>query len=254
MAMAKENPFIIYPAIDIRGGKCVRLFQGDYAQETVYGDRPSEMAERFEQAGAAYLHVVDLDGAKAGQPTNLEAIEAIAKAVSMPIQVGGGIRSAAHIEQLLALGVSRVILGTAAIEDRAFVEQALQNYGGQIAIGIDARNGFVATRGWLETSEVRAEELAKALADKGAKTFIFTDISRDGTMTGPNTDAIVALARACGQTVIASGGVSQFSDLEQLAEHRSEGVGGAIVGKAIYTGAIDLKEALQRLTAASKEA
>jgi phosphoribosylformimino-5-aminoimidazole carboxamide ribotide isomerase len=244
-----NNEFVIYPAIDIRGGKCVRLFQGDYNQETVYGDRPAEMGERFEREGATWLHVVDLDGAKAGQPTNLAAIEGIIQAVKMPVQVGGGLRKLEHVEQLLALGVSRVILGTAAIEDRAFVESALQRYGGKIAIGIDARDGYVATRGWLETSEVRADALAQTLAAAGAQTFIFTDIARDGTMSGPNTKAIVDLARACGRHVIASGGVSQFSDLQQLATHASDGVCGAIVGKALYTGAIDLSDALERLHA-----
>jgi phosphoribosylformimino-5-aminoimidazole carboxamide ribotide isomerase len=245
--MTAVSKFIIYPAIDIRGGKCVRLFQGDYNQETVYGDRPAEMAARFEQAGAEWLHVVDLDGAKEGRPVNLDAIEAIVREVSMPVQVGGGLRSIADVERLLGLGVKRVILGTAAIEDRAFVEQALARYGESIAIGIDARGGYVATRGWLETSEVRADELAKALADAGAQTFIFTDISRDGTMAGPNVEAIVALARACGRSVIASGGISSYADLERLAERSGEGVSGAITGKALYTGAIDLAQALERL-------
>ena len=249
-----DKPFVLYPAVDIRGGKCVRLFQGDYNQETVYGDSPAEMAERFARAGAACLHVVDLDGAKAGKPVNTEAIGAIVKAVDLSIQVGGGIRSMEHVEQLLALGVSRVILGTAAIEDRDFVERALKEHGGRIAVGIDARHGHVATRGWLETSQVRAEELAKELADLGAETFIFTDISRDGTLTGPNTEAVVALAKACGRTVIASGGVSRLADLEELAKYRGDGVGGAIVGKALYTGAVDLREALRRLESMTKGA
>lgn len=241
------STFIIYPAIDIRGGKCVRLLQGDYDQETVYGDRPAEMAVRFEQAGAGWLHVVDLDGAKEGRPVNLDAIEAIVREVRMPVQVGGGLRTIEDVERLLGLGVKRVILGTAAIEDRAFVEKALERHGEGIAIGIDARDGYVATRGWLETSEVRADELAIALADAGAQTFIFTDIRRDGMMQGPNVEAIVSLARACGRSVIASGGVSTYADLERLAEHRGEGVAGAITGKALYTGAIDLAQALERL-------
>lgn len=244
-----KGEFTVYPAIDIRGGKCVRLLQGDYNKETVYGDRPAEMAERFEQAGASFLHVVDLDGAKAGHPVNTPAIEGIVRAVRMPVQVGGGIRSLESVEALFALGVSRVILGTAAIEDRAFVTEALRKYGERIAIGIDARDGYVATRGWLDTTEVRAEELAKALAEEGARTFIFTDIARDGMMQGPNTESIAALAAACGQTVIASGGVSRYEDLETLWARRGEGVGGAIVGKALYTGAIDLKTALDRLAA-----
>jgi phosphoribosylformimino-5-aminoimidazole carboxamide ribotide isomerase len=242
-----KQSFTIYPAIDIRGGKCVRLVQGDYGQETIYADQPVEMAVRFEQAGAKWLHVVDLDGAKAGQPINLQEIKEIARMVELPIQVGGGLRSLQQIEELFAIGVTRAILGTAAIEDRAFVERALEKYSDRIAIGIDAREGYVATRGWLDTSQVRADQLATSLAEVGAKTFIFTDIARDGTMTGPNTKAIISLAQSCGQNVIASGGVSQYEELEYLALHAQEGVSGAIVGKAIYTGAIDLKTAMKQI-------
>lgn len=237
--------FIIYPAIDIRGGKCVRLIQGDYNQETVYNDNPVEVAKSWEAQGAKWIHLVDLDGAKSGKPVNHELVGEIAKAVQIPVQLGGGIRTAADVETLLSLGVSRVILGTAAIEDRAFVEQVLKAHGEQVAIGIDARNGYVATRGWLETSEVKAEDLAVELAEKGAQTFIFTDISRDGMMKGPNVEAIVSLAKMSGTDVIASGGVSQMSDLEELSKHKETGVSGAIVGKALYTGAIQLDEAIR---------
>ena len=240
--------FTIYPAIDIRGGKCVRLIQGDYAQETVYHDQPEEAAAAWEDGGAEWIHLVDLDGAKEGRPVNAELIGRIAKRVKVPVQVGGGLRTEADVELLLGLGVSRVILGTAAIEDRAFVEKVLERYGKQVAIGIDARNGFVATRGWLETSEVKAELLACELAAKGAETFIFTDISRDGMMKGPNVEAIVALAKASGKQVIASGGVSTLADLEALSAHAQDGVSGAIVGKALYTGAIDLREAVKLST------
>lgn len=240
--------FTIYPAIDIRGGKCVRLIQGDYAQETVYHDQPEEAAAAWEDGGAEWIHLVDLDGAKEGRPVNAELIGRIAKRVKVPVQVGGGLRTEADVELLLGLGVSRVILGTAAIEDRAFVEKVLERYGKQVAIGIDARNGFVATRGWLETSEVKAELLACELAAKGAETFIFTDISRDGMMKGPNVEAIVALAKASGKQVIASGGVSTLADLEALSAHAHDGVSGAIVGKALYTGAIDLREAVKLST------
>jgi phosphoribosylformimino-5-aminoimidazole carboxamide ribotide isomerase len=240
-------PFIIYPAIDIRDGKCVRLIQGDYAQETVYNENPLEVALEWERLGGQWIHLVDLDGAKAGKPVNDALIGKIAQAVNVPVQVGGGIRTKADVEHLFNLGVSRVILGTAAIEDRAFVEDVLAQYGDKVAIGIDARNGYVATRGWLETSEVKADVLAKELAEKGAKTFIFTDISRDGMMQGPNVEAIVALAEASGQTVIASGGVSVMDDLTKLAASREKGVGGAIVGKALYIGNIDLAEAVKTI-------
>lgn len=236
--------FTIYPAIDIRGGKCVRLLQGDYAQETVFNESPLDAAKQWEALGGQFVHLVDLDGAKAGRPVNHELIGSIASALNVPVQVGGGLRTFEDVKLLLSLGVSRVILGTAAIEDKAFTEKVLTEYGDKAAIGIDARNGFVATRGWLETSEVRAEDLAKELAGKGAETFIFTDISRDGMMQGPNVEAILSLAKASGKTVIASGGVSVQEDLERLAAHASDGIGGAIVGKALYTGSIDLASAL----------
>lgn len=238
------SSFVIYPAIDIRGGKCVRLVQGDYGRETVYNENPLEVAKSWEVQGGSFIHLVDLDGAKAGHPVNDELIGQIARSVQVPVQVGGGLRTLEDVKRLISLGVSRVIIGTAAIEDREFTEAVLGTYGDKVAIGIDARNGFVATRGWLETSEVQAEELAKQLAAKGAETFIFTDISRDGMMQGPNVEAIVSLAKASGRTVIASGGVSVQDDLLSLAAHADQGVGGAIVGKALYTGSIDLAQAL----------
>ncbi|WP_442602048.1 1-(5-phosphoribosyl)-5-[(5-phosphoribosylamino)methylideneamino]imidazole-4-carboxamide isomerase [Paenibacillus sp. KN14-4R] len=241
------SSFIIYPAIDIRDGKCVRLVQGDYNQETVYNDNPAAVAQDWEAQGGKWIHLVDLDGAKAGYPVNDQLIGTIAKNVNVPVQVGGGLRKEEDVDRLLSLGVSRVILGTAAIEDRNFVYRVLQKYGEQVAIGIDARDGYVATRGWLETSQVKATDLAVQLAEHGAKTFIFTDISRDGMMEGPNVDAIVELARVSGQTVIASGGVSRPSDLTALAAYANAGVGGAIVGKALYTGAIVLGDALAEL-------
>jgi phosphoribosylformimino-5-aminoimidazole carboxamide ribotide isomerase len=238
--------FIIYPAIDIRGGKCVRLVQGDYNRETVYNEDPVAVAKDWEAQGGQWVHLVDLDGAKAGHPVNDELIGTIASAVQVPVQVGGGLRTEADVDRLLGLGVSRVILGTAAIEDREFVKRVLQKHGSKVAIGIDARDGRVATRGWLETSEVKAEDLAVQLAAEGAETFIFTDISRDGMMSGPNVEAIIRLAQVSGRTVIASGGVSKPEDLERLAGHARDGVGGAIVGKALYTGTIRLAEAVRR--------
>lgn len=241
------SSFTIYPAIDIRGGKCVRLVQGDYNQETVYNDNPVEVAKEWEAKGGAWIHLVDLDGAKAGHPVNDALIGDIARSVNVPVQVGGGLRTFDDVDRLVSLGVSRVILGTAAIEDRAFVEKVLERFGERVAIGIDARNGLVATRGWLTTSEVKAEDLAVELAAKGAQTFIFTDISRDGMMGGPNVEAILNLAQVSGRTVIASGGVSRMEDLTRLAAHSAEGVGGAIVGKALYTGSIDLAQAIREI-------
>jgi phosphoribosylformimino-5-aminoimidazole carboxamide ribotide isomerase len=239
------SSFIIYPAIDIRDGKCVRLVQGDYNQETVYNTNPLEVALEWEAGGGEWIHLVDLDGAKAGHPVNDALIGKIASTVKVPVQVGGGLRTEQDVDRLLSLGVSRVILGTAAIEDREFVYKLLAKHGEKVAIGIDARDGFVATRGWLETSQVKAEDLAVQLAEHGAKTFIFTDISRDGMMGGPNVEAITQLAKVSGQMVIASGGVSKMEDLTRLAEQAGNGVGGAIVGKALYTGSIKLEEALK---------
>lgn len=240
------SSFIIYPAIDIRDGKCVRLVQGDYNQETVYNTNPLEVAQDWEAQSAQWIHLVDLDGAKAGHPVNDKLIGQIAQTVKVPVQIGGGLRTEQDVDHLLSLGVSRVIIGTAAIENRQFVYNLLAKHGGdKVAIGIDAREGYVATRGWLETSQVKAEDLAVELAEHGAKTFIFTDISRDGMMEGPNIEAISQLAKVSGQTVIASGGVSKMDDLVRLAEHAAAGVGGAIVGKALYTGSIKLEEAVK---------
>ncbi|MCC2685632.1 MAG: 1-(5-phosphoribosyl)-5-[(5-phosphoribosylamino)methylideneamino] imidazole-4-carboxamide isomerase [Paenibacillaceae bacterium] len=241
--------FILYPAIDIRDGKCVRLIQGDYNRETVYNENPLEVAQQWQAQGAAWIHLVDLDGAKAGKPMNDRLIGDIANAVNVPVQIGGGLRTQADVENLLARGVSRVILGTSAIENRPFVHAVLKEYGSKVAIGLDARGGLVATRGWLETTEVKAVDLARELAEYGATTFIFTDISRDGMMEGPNVQAIADLARESGQTVIASGGVSRYEDLQRLSEYAGDGIGGAIIGKALYTGAIDLAEAHRRLGA-----
>ncbi|MBO8164361.1 MAG: 1-(5-phosphoribosyl)-5-[(5-phosphoribosylamino)methylideneamino]imidazole-4-carboxamide isomerase [Brevibacillus sp.] len=237
--------FTIYPAIDIRGGKCVRLFQGDYAQETVYGESPLDVALEWVRQGASWLHLVDLDGAKQGRPVHTELICTIARKAGVPVQVGGGIRTERDVAAYLDGGVSRVILGTAAIEDRPFVEAVLSRHGKQAAIGLDCRNGMVATRGWLNTTDVKAEQLAAELVQLGAETFIYTDISRDGTLRGPNVEEIVSLARATGKQVIASGGVSSEEDLLSLSRFAGEGVSGAIVGKALYTKAITLSAALK---------
>ena len=235
----------IIPAVDLRNGKCVRLYQGDYAQETVFSDDPAAMARRWQSEGAKRLHLVDLDGAAEGEPRNLDAIENILAAVEVPVQVGGGIRSLETIVQLLDLGVSRAILGTAAIEDPLLVEKACRQFGGQIIVGIDARDGMAATRGWLQQSSIAAGELANRMVGLGARRFIYTDISRDGTLTGPNFEAIAELLSQVGVPVIAAGGISSIEHLTRLA---GLGVEGAIVGRAIYTGDLDFKEAVRSIT------
>jgi phosphoribosylformimino-5-aminoimidazole carboxamide ribotide isomerase len=241
--------FTIYPAIDMRGGKCVRLLQGDYNQETVYGDSPFDMAKQFVEQGADWIHMVDLDGAKAGKRVNHEYVLQVAKELSAKVQIGGGIRNEEDVAFYLDQGVDRVILGSSAISDPDFVKKMLKQYGEKIAIGIDARDGYVAVEGWLKTSEVTAEKLALELKEHGAEVFIFTDISKDGTLSGPNVEAIVQLAEATGKEVIASGGVSQLSDLEVLSESKEKGVGGAIVGKALYTNQFSLSDALRKVNA-----
>ncbi len=231
----------IYPAIDIKGGKCVRLLQGRAADETIYGDDPAAMAEAFESAGAKFLHVVDLDGAFSGDAKNLEAVRRIVQAVRIPIQLGGGIRSMHAVEERLDMGVNRVILGTAALNDAAFTEEAAKRYPGRIVAGIDASNGFVAIKGWTEVTGETALDLAKKLRALGLSTVIYTDISRDGTLAGPNLEATREMAIHSGMDVIASGGVGNMDDLTALSKL---GVSGAIVGKAIYDGRVDLKKAL----------
>jgi phosphoribosylformimino-5-aminoimidazole carboxamide ribotide isomerase len=228
----------------MRGGKCVRLLQGDYSQETVYGDSPFEMAKTFADNGAEWIHMVDLDGAKAGVKVNHEHVFRVAKELNVKVQIGGGIRSIEDVASYLDQGIDRVIIGSAAVSNRNFVEDALKEYGSRIAIGLDARDGFVATHGWIETSELKAGDLALELAEKGAETFIFTDISKDGMLQGPNTEAIAELAALTGKEVIASGGVSSIDDLIQLKEDE-RGIAGAIIGKALYTGKFTLPEALR---------
>ncbi|MEC1438085.1 1-(5-phosphoribosyl)-5-[(5-phosphoribosylamino)methylideneamino]imidazole-4-carboxamide isomerase [Bacillus sonorensis] len=239
--------FTLYPAIDMRNGKCVRLVQGDYAKETIYGDSPLEMASLFADEGAEWIHLVDLDGAKEGKRVNHRDVKAIAEKLNIKVQVGGGIRTEKDVDEYLSNGVERVILGSSAVSDPAFVKKMLKTYRRHIAIGLDARNGFVSTEGWLETSEVKAVELGRELAEEGTDVFIFTDIATDGMLSGPNIDSTVELAKATGKQVIASGGVSSLADLEALAARRSEGVGGAIVGKALYTNQFTVSKALERV-------
>lgn len=238
------SSFTLYPAIDMRGGKCVRLLQGDYNQETVYGDSPFDMAKQFADQGAEWIHMVDLDGAKDGKKVNHEHVIRVAKELPAKVQIGGGIRSMDDVSYYLDAGVDRVILGSAAVSNPEFVREALNRYGGsRVAIGLDARDGFVATEGWLETSHIIAVDLAKRLVEEGAETFIFTDISKDGMLQGPNVEAIGELARITGKEVIASGGVSSIDDLVSLKKD-GRNIAGAIIGKALYTGRFTLSDAL----------
>ncbi|KST66403.1 1-(5-phosphoribosyl)-5-[(5-phosphoribosylamino)methylideneamino]imidazole-4-carboxamide isomerase [Mastigocoleus testarum] len=235
----------VIPAIDLLDGRCVRLYQGDYDKSQVFNENPVDVAKEWVDQGATVLHVVDLDGAKAGSVVNQSAIEAIAREVSVPIQLGGGLRNRDTVEQVFNLGVQRAILGTIAVEQPQLVRELCQAFPGKIAIGIDARNGKVATRGWLETSEVLATELAVQMEEFGASAIIYTDIQRDGTLSGPNFDALRELAAAIKIPIIASGGVSSITDLLSLLALEQYGVNGAIVGRALYTGDISLLEALQ---------
>ncbi|MCM3567448.1 1-(5-phosphoribosyl)-5-[(5-phosphoribosylamino)methylideneamino]imidazole-4-carboxamide isomerase [Neobacillus mesonae] len=234
----------IYPAIDMRGGKCVRLLQGDYDKETVYGDSPFDMAGQFAADGAEWIHMVDLDGAKDGRRVNDSfVIEAAKKLQNVKIQIGGGIRTETDIAHYLENEVDRVIIGSIAVSNPEFAIDMIQKYGSKIAIGIDAKNGYVATHGWIETSEVKAIELGKRFAEAGAETFIFTDIATDGMLSGPNIAAVKEMAEVTGKNVIASGGVSSLADLKALAETKI--ISGAIVGKALYEKRFSLKDALK---------
>jgi phosphoribosylformimino-5-aminoimidazole carboxamide ribotide isomerase len=237
----------VIPAIDLLGGNCVRLYQGDYERSQVFNENPVAVAKQWVAQGANRLHVVDLDGAKQGYPVNLQAIEAIVRAVSVPVQVGGGLRDRSSIKQLVDLGVERIILGTVAVEQPQLVHQLTQDFPGQIVVGIDARDGKVATRGWLETSEVAATELAQEMAQQGAAAIIYTDIHRDGTLRGPNLPALRELATSIDIPAIASGGVSSVTDLLSLLALEPLGVTGVIVGRALYTGDVILSEAIRAI-------
>jgi phosphoribosylformimino-5-aminoimidazole carboxamide ribotide isomerase len=236
---------ILLPAIDLKDGQCVRLYQGDYAQVTTYSADPVEVAHRWQAAGASWLHVVDLDGAREGHPVNGELIARMCRETTLRIEVGGGLRSLDDIERTLALGVERVILGTAVLTNRTLLDRALQRWGARIVVGLDAREGLVAISGWRETSDVKATELARELSAAGVSRFIYTDIARDAAMRGPNLTALRTMLEALQgseTTLIASGGVSSLADLQRLAELEVEG---AIIGKALYVGAIDLAEAVR---------
>lgn len=234
----------LIPAIDLKDGRCVRLFQGDFAQTTVYSDDPVATACRWVDQGAARLHVVDLDGARTGRPTNIDAVLAIVRAVGVPVQLGGGLRREEDVGAALDLGVERVILGTAAVEQADLVARLLARFGDRLIVGVDARDGRVATAGWTETADVRAVDLVRHMADLGVRRVIYTDISRDGTLTEPNFEALAELIWPGGPAVVASGGIAQVAHLTRLAALGAEG---AIVGKALYDGKIDLGQALAAL-------
>jgi phosphoribosylformimino-5-aminoimidazole carboxamide ribotide isomerase len=242
---AKGNTMILYPAIDLKDGQAVRLVHGDMEKSTVFNDDPAAQAREFVDAGCTWLHLVDLNGAFAGTPVNAAPVEAILKSCNVPAQLGGGIRDMATIEAWLDKGLARVILGTVAVENPALVREAARAFPGKVAVGIDARNGRVATKGWAEETDVMVTDLAKSFEDAGVAALIYTDIMRDGAMGGPNIDATAALARAVNIPVIASGGVSSLSDLEALK--KTGVISGAISGRALYDGAIDLSEALKAL-------
>jgi phosphoribosylformimino-5-aminoimidazole carboxamide ribotide isomerase len=235
---------ILYPAIDLKEGRCVRLLRGEMSAATVFNEDPAAQAKSFADAGCRWLHLVDLDGAFAGKPMNAASVEAILKAVRVPAQLGGGIRDLATIEAWLGKGIARVILGTAALTNPDLVEEGCRKFPGKVAVGIDARAGKVAVEGWAKTSEMTALDLARRVEDAGAAAIIFTDIDRDGALAGVNVAATAALARALETPVIASGGVAALDDIAALKTHESDGVAGAILGRALYDGRVDLKAAL----------
>ena len=235
---------IILPAIDLKDGCCVRLEQGLMDKDTIYNDDPAAQALMWEEQGGEYLHIVDLDGAFAGTPKNKAAIEAIVAAIDIPSELGGGIRDMETIEAYLSLGIDRVILGTIAKENPALVKEACEKFPGQIVVGIDAKDGLVAVRGWADVTEKKATEMAKEMEGFGVEAIIYTDIARDGMMQGPNIEATKALAEAINIPVIASGGLSTLDDISRLIAIEDSGVTGVITGKAIYSGAIDLRAAV----------
>ncbi|MCB1547101.1 MAG: 1-(5-phosphoribosyl)-5-[(5-phosphoribosylamino)methylideneamino]imidazole-4-carboxamide isomerase [Hyphomicrobiaceae bacterium] len=241
---------ILFPAIDLKDGKCVRLELGDMSRATVFNDDPAAQAAHFEAQGFRYLHIVDLNGAFAGRPVNAGAVEAIIAAITMPCQLGGGIRDMATIDAWLDKGVHRVILGTVAVRDPALVREACKRHPGRIAVGIDARDGFVAVEGWAESSRMTALDLARRFEDAGVAAIIFTDIGRDGILKGLNLEATAALARQISIPVIASGGLASMADIEALAKPEYSMLEGAISGRALYDGRLDVAKALELLAAA----
>lgn len=241
---------ILFPAIDLKNGQCVRLEQGDMARATVFNLDPAAQAQSFAAQGFPYLHVVDLDGAFAGKPMNAQAVEAMLKVVKMPVQLGGGIRDLKTIEAWLSKGIARVIIGTAAVRDPALVKEAAKTFPGRVAVGLDARDGNVAVEGWAESSQVTALDIAQRFEDAGVAAIIFTDIARDGLLKGINWDATIALAEAISIPVIASGGLASIEDVKTLLSPRANKLEGAIAGRALYDGRLDPTEALALIGAA----
>ncbi len=231
----------IIPAIDIKDGRCVRLFQGDYDQITVFDHDPVAVARKWQRLGAERIHVVDLDGAKVGRPVNAQVVFAIVRAISIPVQLGGGLRDQAAVDAALNLGVERVVLGTAAVRDPQLISRLVQHYAARIVVGVDARDGWVAAQGWTETSQIKTDDLVRRMGVLGVRTIIYTDIGRDGTLTGPDVKGVAELVQVNGPDIIASGGVANLDDLVALGK---TGAAGVIVGKALYTGAFDLPQAI----------
>jgi phosphoribosylformimino-5-aminoimidazole carboxamide ribotide isomerase len=234
----------IYPAIDLRAGRCVRLYQGAFERETVYGDDPVAVARGFEAAGARWLHVVDLDGARAGRPVQADLVAAICAAVGIPVQVGGGLRDAAAVDAVLAAGAARAVLGTVAVQEPETAQAICRAHPGRIAIGLDAREGRLRVAGWTEGSEVTAASLAGRVAELGGAALVYTDVGRDGTEQGPDLDGTRAVARAAGVPVIAAGGVGSLDHVRAVAALAAEGIAGLVIGRALYTGAVRLADAL----------
>jgi phosphoribosylformimino-5-aminoimidazole carboxamide ribotide isomerase len=245
---------ILFPAIDLRGGRCVRLEQGDMTRATVFGADPAAQARTFEQQGFTHLHVVDLDGAFAGEPMNAQAVDGILAAVRMPVQLGGGIRNLATVEAWLAKGVARIIIGTAAVRDPALVREAARLHPGRVAVGIDARDGFVAVEGWAKSSTLSALELGRRFEDAGVAAIIYTDIARDGILQGLNIEATLALADSLAIPVIASGGLASLADVERLLQPDCARLEGAITGRALYDGRLDPAAALALIAQAGADA
>jgi phosphoribosylformimino-5-aminoimidazole carboxamide ribotide isomerase len=245
---------ILYPAIDLKNGQCVRLRQGDMAQATVFGDDPAAQAAAFAAQGFRALHVVDLDGAFAGRPANAAAVEAILARVSLPVQLGGGIRDLATVDGWLGKGIARVIIGTAAVRDPGFVREAARRFPGRVAVGIDARDGRVAVEGWAETSDLAADDLARRFEDAGVAAIVYTNIARDGMLTGLDIDGTLALAASVSIPVVASGGLASIADIERLCEPDCAVLEGAIAGRALYDGRLDPARALAMLAASARAA
>ena len=235
---------LIIPAIDLRNGNVVRLFQGNFDKETIFSSQPDEVAIRWQSYGAKFIHIVDLDGARIGKSTNIESIKIIVKSIQIPVELGGGIRTLVDIEKLLALGINRVILGSAAVKNPVLVREACRLFNERIVIGIDARDGIVAVDGWEASGKISAIDLAKKMKGFGIKRIVYTDISRDGTGEGVNISSALELAKATGLKIIVSGGVGNLDDIREIKKHEHEGIEGVIIGKALYTNLLDLEAAI----------